>query len=363
MSGSVTKKLIALYEEMASPTMFLSNFFQSPPRNFYNSETVEIDIQRSGESIAIAVQNVDAGYRSNTFDDYTNKEFKPPIFKESFPVNATDMYKRQAGDNPFQDPRYVASALKQFITRMALVEDKIRRTIELQAAQIFETGTVDLIDENGNTIYTIDFKPKATHFPNASAAWDTGSAAIVDDLLALANVIRNDCRKDVIDAKFGEDAWEVAIKDDDFKARYETRRMDLGRIVALRPGFTGGTGGGNYRGTLDLGNYSVNLWTYGGRYDHPQTGASTQFINPKKVTLSAPGRLDATFGNWSQIVAPDQRVLPYLRRIRRVNGALDLHPHAWVSADGDHLFGAVRSRPLLIPTAIDTFGTIDTLIS
>lgn len=362
MSGKDTKHMIPVYVQMAAPTMFLSGFFLSPIRNFYTSESVELDIVRSDEDISIVVTDLSTGYRFNSEDLYTNKEFKPPIHKEAVPISSFDLIKRMPGQDPFQSPDYRANVIARIFSAAVKIERKIRRSIELQASQVLQTGTITLTDSDGNALFTVDFKPKATHFPNAAVAWDQATADIAGDINGLAEVIRNDGLTDCDQLLMGVDAFEAFIKDDEIQARYDNRRIDLGTIAPMQMRGAGG----NFRGIVEVGNYRYDIWTYGGRYKDPQSGVKTQYISPEKVVVRASsGRLDATFGaipNIGNLLgAGAGRILPELPgRIRNSAGGMDLFTNAWISADGEQLFAGVGARPLMIPTAIDTFGCLDT---
>jgi len=126
--------------------------------------------------------------------------------------------------------------------------------------------------------------------------------------------------------------------------------------------------GGQFRGVVEIGNYRYDVWTYGGRYKDPQTGVKTPFIAVDKVIVRASsGRLYATFGaipNIGNLMGGQAtNLLPELpSRISNAGGGMDLHTNAWLSNDGEQLFGGVGARPLMIPTAIDTFGCLDTVI-
>ena len=100
---------------------------------------------------------------------------------------------------------------------------------------------------------------------------------------------------------------------------------------------------------------------------HPkksQTGDSTDFVDPAKVILMSDGRLDATFGgvpNIGQLLGvTGSRVVGSIPRLSSGRNATDLHVNAWVDNSGENLTVGVASRPLMIPTAIDTYGCIDT---
>jgi hypothetical protein len=364
MSNETTKRMISAYNQTAQPTLFLSGFFRSPASNFHTSEEVEIDIVRSDEDVAIVVQDLSTGYRMNSEDLYTNKGFKPPIFKEALAINSFDLLKRMPGQNPFESPNFRANVITRMFNGMNKVERKIRRSIEIQASQVLQTGVVTLTDSNGNALYTLDYKPKASHFPTVSITWGTGTEDKAADINALAEVVRNDGLADPDQLIMGVDAFELFIKDADIQKRYDIRRMDLGTISPMEMRGNGGA----FRGIVEIGNYRYDIWTYGGRYKDPQTGNKVQFMSPDKVIVRASsGRFDATFGaipNIGSLVgAQANRLLPELPgRISNTDGGMDLFTNAWLSNDGEQLFGGVGARPLMIPTAIDTYGCLDVII-
>jgi hypothetical protein len=355
--------MISAYVQQAQPTLFLAGLFQSPPENFHSSEEVEIDIVRSEEDVSIVIQDLSTGYRMNSEDLYTNKGFKPPIHKEALPISSYDLIKRMPGQNPFESPDFRANIITRIFGGMTKVERKIRRSIELQASQVLQTGIVTLTDETGAALYTLDFKPKVTHFPTAGTSWATATGAQkLDDINSLAEVNRNDGLADQDELILGEAAFENFISDSTIQARFDIRRLDLGTISAMEKRGNGGI----FRGIVEIGNYRYDVWTYGGRYKDPQTGLPTPYVDPGKVVVRAStGRLDATFGAIPNIGtllnAGANRLLPELpSRVANDAGGMDLFVNAWLSQDGEQLFAGVGARPLLIPTAIDTYGCLDT---
>ncbi len=363
MSGNITRRMIsAYYQEPAAPTAFFSGMFQARPENFYTSEEVEIDIVRSEEDVSIVVEDMSTGYRLNTEDMYTNKGFKPPVHKEAIPLNAFDLIKRMPGQNPFQSPDFRANVITRMFSGMRKVERKIRRAIELQASQVLQTGKVVLTDINGTPLYSLDYKPKASHFPTAGTSWATATLTQkISDLTSLCDVIRGDGLMDPDELDVGADAWENLLQTEGFLKRLDIRRADLGTITPMdRRG-----GGGIYRGTLELGNYRLDVFTYPGRYKDPETGASTQYLDPGKIVVRAStARMDATFGaipNIGALLGANGRLLPELpSRMSSSENGMDLFTNVWMSPDGEALFGGVGARPLMVPTALDTFGCLDT---
>lgn len=358
MSNTDTTVMLKAYEQEAAPTMFFSGMFQSPRSNFHNSEYVEWDIVRGNEEISVVVQDLSVGARSNSNDTYTNKRIVPPIHKEKGPINAHNLIKRIAGANPFESVDFQANAIRQGIMLGKKLQRKILRSIELQAVQVMTLGVVTLTDSAGVPLYTVDWKPKATHFPTAGVIWSNGASTKINDLISLANVIRGDGLTNVDTASMGEASYEAFISDPAVQSRLDNRRIETASIVPMdRRG-----NGGIYRGTVEVGNYKLDLWTYPSRYTHPVTGVSTTYLPDGKVVLSSSqARLDATFGGIPRIAGRDPRVPASLTSRVSVPGQmLDIQMNAWISADGETMNVQAGTRPLMIPTAIDTFGCLDT---
>jgi hypothetical protein len=362
MSNESTKKMLSMYSERKPAPMFLASLFTSPRENFHNSESVEIDIERGEEDVAIAVKDLSTGYHLNTTDLYVNKEFIPPLFKEGFRINAFKMIKRQPGQNPFQDPNYQANAMREFTQELVNASNLIRRAVEWQCSQVLTAGTVTLKDENGNAVYEIDYNPKTTHFPTAGTAWTAASPTIRNDLESLMDVIRDDGKEDPAIAIFGQGSFNAAFDNSDFRQLFETRRVDFGSISPMQE--IGGQGG-KFRGRVDIGAYPLDIWTYNGRYRDPETGTITKYVPDDKVIILSPGgRRELTWGNVPIIVRPEQRVMPFLPPRISVTGAggMDLITNVWTTDNGEQVLGGVSARPLAIPVAIDTYGCLDTNI-
>lgn len=365
MSGITTRTMLAAYIQNAwLPTGFFTGMFAVRPGNVYETEEVEIDVQRSGEDIAVVVHDISAGYRMNSTDLYTNKSFKPPVYKEAFTISAFSLIKRQAGQNPFQSPVFRANLTSQFFKGMVKIDEKIRRAIEVQAAQVLQTGKLVLTDLNGAATYELDFKPKATHFPTAAVAWDQAGSDKLGDIAALCKVVRDDGQARADQIIFGSDAFLAFTQDEEVYKLFESRRMEQGFISPVP---NRGQDAAQYRGILNVGAYHLDVWTYGGTYKNPQTGAVTEYMDPAKVIVRATsGRLDATFGAIPNIgellgTGPRAQLLPELpARMTGIAEGVDFHTNVWLDERGENMFGGIGSRPLMIPTAIDTFACLDT---
>ena len=356
MSDKSTIQLIEMYLEEATPPMFLSGFFRSPPDNFHPPAEVELDVERDSDQVAIVVKDLSTGPNHNEASLYTNQRLKPPIYDEEGAVTAFDMIQRQPGQSTFTNPNYAAAATRQAFKVFRKLENKIRRAIELQASQVLQTGQLTLIDKSGNSVYALDFGPKGTHFvtPTAWAA-DGSTGDPLTDIQNLSIVIRRDGKREPTKLIFGLGAYTRFLANPKVKDRLLQIR---GALITAAPQVRGQ--GATYQGTVFVGHYPFEMWTYDGFYAHPQTGTLTPFVADQKVIMLCDGaRLDLTYGAIPMIMGPDQRAMPFLPpRISSSSGGLDLTTNAWVTPDGKRVMVSAGTRPLTIPTAIDTFGCI-----
>ena len=359
MTNAVTKHMAREYVQEAPAPMALSSLFTSDARNYYSSEFIEFDIEREGEEIAPVLTDIKNGNTKFALDQYTNKEFKAPVIREEFSINAFDMMKRQLGQISFTDPNFRANAMTQFMKHMRYGGKRQRRTIELMAAQILQTGTVTLKDDKGGDAYTIDFKPKATHFPTAATAWtDAANCDPAIDLENLCDAIHTDGQSTPDRAIMGKKAWRNFIRSAKVQELLNGRRIVQGGVDPSAP-----APGLRYMGYIDLTGYQLALYTYKGEYKDIGASTNSRYLEDNNViVLSENMRLDATWGAIPQIVPPETRAMSFLSgRLPMASVGMDFTTNAWVAQNGESITGTIGSRPLLIPTSIDRFGCLKTV--
>jgi hypothetical protein len=362
MSDQSTKRMLAAYfEQSQQKPGFLTSFFQTPDRNFHDSETVEIDVKRTGHNIAIVIQDLSAGLHRSENALYTNKEFKPPIYGEEFALNVFTLLKRRPGYDPFQDVGFLKALREEFDSEMSEREGMIRRSIELQAAQVLQTGQLTLTNAAGTALYTLDYKPKATHLTTPTADWDENSGTNrLADVQALANVCWQDGNHMPKYLVFGDSAIKSFLDDSAVKEQFRKDGVPIGEQVPpqLR-------NGGVYHGTISVGQFKLEIWSYPGFYSSPLDGTPTKYLSAWKVLcLSENARLDLTFGNIPNVVGPDPRVAPLgLGRASNPGSKVDMITNAWVTPNGRTIMGSVEARPLCQPTAIDSFGCLNAKVT
>jgi len=266
---------------------------------------------------------------------------------------------RRPGETQFDatDVGFQTAFVEALLDGMVSLENKMKRNREWQASQILQTGLLDLKDENGNVNYSIDYLAKASHFPTAAAAWSAG-ADILGDLESLADVIRDDSLQDADEIWLGSTALGFFLQNTAIQLQLDNRRMEIGSI---RPGLL--NSGAKFVGTIHVGAYEFNVLTYNGRGIEPGDVPSNKFkflAADSCIMRASTGRLDTVFAGVPMPVERDPRFEGILPDRISVPQAVDIAPNVYATLNGRQTILELESRPLLIPTAIDSFGNIDT---
>jgi hypothetical protein len=337
---------------------FLSSFFVTEDEDIVDTEMVSIDIVRTDEDVAPVLRDLKTGAVAISEDLYTNKAVKPPVYSLERPVGIFELMKKQPGETEY-------AAIGSWIGRLMIIlkdsfvkmTNMIKYSIELQASQVLQTGQLSLTDEKGVAAYTLDYKPKATHFPSVTTAWTNGAGNPIGDINALMDVIRDDGLVDVANVIFGKTAWNDFMANADVK---EALRRDGTGLGAIDPKLVGK--GGKHMGFINIGSYRVELFTYNGSYKAFGSATKARFVGDNKVILLPDlSELDfrLVFGGIPSIgvEAPFDQFLP--ERVS-VNGAFDFRPRVYRDQKGDTWVGEIKSRPICIPVSIDRFGCLTT---
>ncbi|HEY3500674.1 MAG TPA: major capsid protein, partial [Polyangiaceae bacterium] len=208
-----------------------------------------------------------------------------------------------------------------------------------------------------------DFVPKATHMVTCGAGgygatWATdGSTGVpLADLDLLARVVRRDGKKQPKQLVFGSSALQRFLANAAVQKALDKNVINLGQMAPVARGQ-----GATFQGFVWIGHYKFEMWTYDGFYKHPQTGAITPYVDDDNVIMLSEGaRLDLSFGSIPMIRRPEAAALPFLPpRISDGGMGIDLTTNSWFTPDGKHLKVSAGTRPLTIPTAIDTFARLN----
>ena len=344
--------MMALYDERIATEMrpgFLSSFFGKDPseRSVSESEKVEMDIIRDDRLIAVDVTRGTGFSQINMTGKWTAKEYTPPLYSEEGAISASMLNKRLPGVDPYTDSGRMAAFLYHAQTYMREMAKKIERELERQASEALQLGTVTL----KNTT-SLDFHRKSEHSITPSTKWNNAGAPITD--------IRGHCDTIFHDGKmkpdtliFGPLAWDAFINNTSVRTYLDTRWIEPGKI---QPGEV--VEGATLQGRVSIGDYQLTLYTYPEFYTNAAGTANTLYVTTDSVIIMArTAKLAKAFAA--------TEVLPWVEDEYRRQGlpalpALQIGefvPFTYLKPPTSQMVG-VQSAPLIIPTAIDTFGVI-----
>lgn len=356
---TITKRVLKPYIQSAPVPTFLPGFFKVTPESYKNSETVNYDVMREDEEAAFPVLGDASNH--NDLGDFDDHEITPPTYREEFSVAASKLGKnRQIGETEYKDPGFQREAGERIRMGTTRLDKKLRRGLVIQASQLLTTGALSLTDDAGNVVFSLSYSPKTALFPDAAVAWSSATLAQkLAHIDSLCEAIRNAGLEDVKRLVFGQGSYNNLIDTSGIKDFFDTRRADRGEIHRLT---NGGTRGGQYRGSLDVGSNKLDIWTSGERYKHPQTGVKTKAVPDDKIMFLADGQFETVFGRVFYFDNGQKPAVPELarRRGKFKDQGLDIFFNNWVEQNGSAITIELTSRPLLVPRAMDTFGCLDT---
>lgn len=272
--GLFTKDIVELYKERTTPMTFLRSFFkvkESP------TKLLSIEVQRGTEKVAVDVARGTDGNR-NTFSKSSEKIFEPPYYREFTDITELSLYDRLYGQEEISSRMY-AALLEQVADSVQSLQEKIERAYELQCAQVFDTGIVQL-----NAGINIDFKRKAGSLVDKGNGnyWLTNTINPYTDLEAGCNFLRQvgKAQGGIVNAILGSTALSHFLGNDIVKNRADVRNFALDNVSTPQRTSVGAS----LHGEVTAGAYTVRLWSYPEFYDNAN-GVSTPYIDPKKVIL------------------------------------------------------------------------------
>lgn len=354
---STTRMLDAYVERRVSPSMFFTSLFGLNPRGIHSSEFVEQDVRRGEPRIAIPVPSITSGARKVENTDYQNVKYKPAVIKLESTISAWSTTKRRPGVNPFEDPDFIRAATSEAFQAVNDCEDMTRRTVELMAAQIFQTGKIALKDSGNVTIYPVDFGARPSHYLTTTQwAANGASGDPIKDIAAMCKTIRRNGKRRPTDIVFGSGARDRFFINTNVKTLADN--LGLQKFLDIAP--QDAPEDVSYIGQLVVGNYRLRAWEYDADYIDPASEESTPFLADNNVViLVRDAQREQTYGDIPQFLPADAELMQFLPpRMTSLEAGFDLTTNVWVSPDRTNLNLSVGTRPLPIPTALDCHGCL-----
>jgi len=287
--------MMQYYSDYAAPTSLLESFF---PRKKTNGLLVPWAVKRTERNIPEEVARGTEGENVKA-NKTTEKRVKPPYVKVGTNLTELDAYPLVFRPEANFSPRMadVNALVQQTIGVIDDIGDMISRYATKQISDFLKTGIL-----NFTTIDPVDYRRKAYSGTLAAITDQTGLGLYsvqAGDVATTSNanfltISQKSLKFMRIQGRmagggnvigiFGADVVDMILNNTGIKDRLNFRRADLIQINNPRLANTGGV----YHGTITVGDYGVDIWTYPDGYNDPSTGEYVDFLGAKDVHYFAP---------------------------------------------------------------------------
>ncbi len=347
---AITQRAIATFSDMNDPKMGLSGFF---PSFTTSDKLVSIEVERNRQLLAVDIQRGTQG-NMNTFSNYTEKLFQPPMFEEKFNFTELERYDVTFGRNNNPSVSDSFSMIREASQRLRTLRAKIERAITKQQAEALQTGIVTL--KNGDNI---DFKRKAASMPvlTGTDVWTNSASNPFADLENGCKFLRQEglSAGSTVNALFGREAFSAFMSNEKVKAEGDIRRIE--RVTLGFPQLNSITGLA-FHGQISCFDFIVNIWTYNEFYEL-DNGTKVNYLDNKNVVMIAEDFEARTSYAGVPAIMRDRNNAEYPEFISQVEA--EFYVNNYIDPTKKAHFFDLCSAPLAIPVSIDRVYTVKVL--
>lgn len=347
---------------------FFASFFKTTDEDYTKAAYIEIDIEQTSDTVAPTLRDARTGAVIVKKDDWQEKKYRPPYIAMKEPVDLMGLLERQPGqsDDAERVGTWFGRLVAKIFPSLSNFDKMIGLQVELQAAQVMQSGKITLKDDEGGESYILDYGASPTHFPTVSTSWGEDGADPIGDISALADLVSADGHVDAAYVILGDAAYKNLLKNEEFQKNVSRDGLGLGM---LNPGMR--RRGGVYHGIADFGDHTLEIWTYGGRYDTLDDKTPRRFLDSNAVIVIAREEdLDfrTVYGGIPTLgmEEPFASVIPSevtYGNAASGDGYIRVQHRVYKDESGDTYTAEAKCRPLCIPVSIGRFACIKTKIA
>nr|DAT31544.1 MAG TPA: major capsid protein [Caudoviricetes sp.] len=279
------------------PTFLRDRYFETTDNDLFVTEDVLVEYKdEQNRKLAPCVVPMSGGIAMDR-NGYRTERYTPANVAPKRTLSIADLQKRGFGETVFSQKKPAEREAALLRQDMMDLGESIDSREEWMASQVlFNNGYTmkHYIDDYGGSkyqeyaikFYDEDSNP-AVYTP--SAAWGTSSKAIMDDLYAIALLLKRRGLK-ASDVIFGDKVGSVIINNEYFQKLLDNRRLDL---MAINP--TELPEGVVYYGRMNVKGVALDLFCYTETYTDEQ-GTTQTFVPENKIVVTAPKMGSARYG-------------------------------------------------------------------
>lgn len=360
---NMKKTMLEVYQQDVNDVRpgLLASLFKSKESYNVDSERVAIDIVKNSKKIAPVVTALGGASVKVSKSVFNGIEVAAPIYSLKSVVDLYELMQRQPGETEWTKDKInwvvkVANKLRNYKSEMT---NMIVRSLELQAAQVLQTGTITLTDENGNDAYTLNLGKSSNQMVSPVNKWDTSGADPEKDLDALAQVLADEAGITATTLIFGRKAWDAFMKHEKIAKLIHKDSYDMGTFTnEIRDR------GEIYKGRIFLGSFNFYLYCYNTCYEEFDSKSLVRYLDEKNV-LMLPNEDDLDFrliqtvypmlkskSEFSNLV-PDEAIINKIKFYNKI----------WDDEDAEATYLKVAARPMCLPVSLDNWGVLTNVCS
>lgn len=334
-----TRTLLGVVRNLKPAKRFLVNTFFKRT-NPIITPTVDIDIYRGTRKLAPFVSQR-IGSKTIANEGFSTQTYKPPMVAPDYPFTGEDLEMRMAGENIYSgnspDDRLAALVANKLV----IFDDMISRREEWMVAQALVTGTIPVVGEGISQTIDFSFTNKASALA-AKSKWSYKATDFTGDPIANLKTWKR------ILAKSGFTPTHVVMDTDAADAflahpavvkYFNTPTANFGNF-APRPKDPDGTSFIAHINEIGLDIFSYEEW-----YVDPADGVEKPLLPSGTVILASSDSAATGF------------TMAYASIIDVNRGTFNLPrvPKTWMEEKPSVRYLALQSRPLPIPTMVDSW--------
>lgn len=339
-----TRTLLGAVRLMKPAKRFLTRTFFKK-KNPIITPTVDIDIVKGKRTLAPFVSQRIGSTTVGT-DGFTVQTYKPPMIAPDYPFTGEDLEMRLPGENIYSGNSPDDRLLILIANKLASFDEMINRREEWMVAQSLATGTIPVVGEGINQLIDFSFTNKETL--TTKAKWNYTGADLTGD--PIANLKK--WKRMLAKAGFtpthvimDTDAADAFLKHPEVVKFFSAQAANFGQF-APREKDPDGTSFIAHINEIGLDLISYEEW-----YIDPADGEEKPLL-PSGTVIMASDDSNAT-----------GFTMAYASIIDVNHGTFNLPrvPKSWMQEKPSVRYLALQSRPLPIPTMVDSWFTAKVL--
>ncbi|MHB0998207.1 MAG: major capsid protein [Armatimonadota bacterium] len=325
--------MLGAYEQTPRPRTFLRQTMLGGRIKTFSTEQVLIDVRKGARRMAPFVSPIIGG-KTMESQGYRTDSYRPPLVVPQDVITPERITPRAAGENIVSGRSPADRIQDEQVRVMNDFDMAITRREEWMCAQLLFTGSITMVGEGVNDLYSVGFD--STETLSGADLWSATTSDPLGDLKTWCLKVAEESGLSPNICIMADNVWEAFKGHAAVQSILDKRNMDPG-IISPKPLPSGAI----YQGRIsELG---LEIYTYNEWYIDDTTGASTAMVPANKLAiLPSADRNTASMMLYGAFTEMKTRTTYEGARI----------PRNWVDQGKNAEFIQVVSRPL--PTMVDS---------